>query len=107
MSDSVTYPDAITSGAAVSPPPTWVATYRPAAPRNGLVGYATDTAVLELYGSSQWQTVITSLTLGSATLVMTALLDSPSYDDDAAAAAGGVVVGGIYRNGNFVMIRLT
>lgn len=107
MSDSVTYPDAITSGAAVSPPPTWVTTYRPASPRNGLVGYATNTAVLELYGYNQWQTVITSLTLGSAILVMTALLASPSYDDDAAAAAGGVVVGGIYRNGNCVMVRVS
>lgn len=31
---------------------------------------------------------------------------SPSYDDDVAAAAGGVGVGKLYRNGNFIMVRL-
>jgi hypothetical protein len=33
--------------------------------------------------------------------------NSPSYDDDTAAAAGGVAVGELYRNGNFIMVRLT
>lgn len=60
MSDSVTYPDAITSGAAVSPPPTWVTTYRPAAPRDGLLGYATNTNQLELYQAGAWRQVTTS-----------------------------------------------
>lgn len=36
-----------------------------------------------------------------------ALASSPSYDNDSLAAAGGVPVGGIYRNGNFVMVRLS
>jgi len=35
------------------------------------------------------------------------LASSPSYDDDTGAAAGGVPVGGVYRNGNFLMIRLS
>lgn len=39
--------------------------------------------------------------------VFAALASGTSYDDDAAAASGGVAVGQIYRNGNFVMIRLT
>ena len=30
-----------------------------------------------------------------------------SYDDDTAAAAGGVRVGQQYRNGNFIMVRLS
>jgi hypothetical protein len=29
------------------------------------------------------------------------------YNDDTAAAAGGVPIGGLYRNGNFLVIRLT
>ena len=29
------------------------------------------------------------------------------YNDDAAAAAAGVPIGGLYRNGNFIVIRLT
>ena len=35
------------------------------------------------------------------------LAAGPSYDDDAAAAVGGVAVGERYRNGNFLMVRLT
>ena len=30
-----------------------------------------------------------------------------SYDDDTAAAAGDIAVGQMYRNGNFLMVRLT
>lgn len=30
-----------------------------------------------------------------------------SYANDTAAAAGGIPVGGVYRNGNFIMVRLT
>jgi hypothetical protein len=40
-------------------------------------------------------------------LVFTAVSSSGHYADDAAAAAGGVPLGGIYRNGNFIAIRLT
>lgn len=31
----------------------------------------------------------------------------PSYKDDAAAAAGGVQLGFPYRNGNFLLVRLS
>lgn len=59
---------------------------------------------------------INDVTLGSSTadtttikstLVMNALVASPSYADDIAAAAGGVAIGELYRNGNIVQIRLT
>jgi hypothetical protein len=36
-----------------------------------------------------------------------ALADGPSYDDDAAAEAGGVGLKRPYRNGNFIMVRIT
>ncbi len=35
------------------------------------------------------------------------LAGSPSYANDAAAAAGGVPVGGFYRNGSVVQVRVT
>jgi hypothetical protein len=35
-----------------------------------------------------------------------ALASSPSYANDAAAAAGGVKVGGYYRNGSVVQVRV-
>lgn len=36
-----------------------------------------------------------------------ALAASPSYANDAAAAAGGVSIGGYYRNGSVVQVRVT
>ena len=33
--------------------------------------------------------------------------DVPNYANDAAAAAGGVLVGGLYRNGSVIQIRVT
>ncbi len=38
---------------------------------------------------------------------MASLASASGYDDDAAAAVGGVSIGDFYRNGNFVMIRLS
>lgn len=40
-------------------------------------------------------------------IVLPVLQSSSSYADDTAAAGGGVPVGGLYRNGNVVQIRLT
>jgi len=36
-----------------------------------------------------------------------ALAAGPSYGDDTEAAAGGIAIGQTYRNGNFLMVRLT
>lgn len=35
------------------------------------------------------------------------LAQAPSYANDAAAQAGGVPIGGIYRNGSVVQVRVT
>jgi len=43
----------------------------------------------------------------SGYVVLTQVSQSLNFVDDAAAAAGGVPLGGLYRNGNFIMIRLT
>ncbi len=40
-------------------------------------------------------------------IVLPVLQSSASYADDTAAAGGGVPIGGLYRNGNVVQIRLT
>lgn len=42
-----------------------------------------------------------------ASIISAALAASTSYADDTAAAAGGVPLNTFYRNGNFIMIRLT
>jgi hypothetical protein len=39
-------------------------------------------------------------------ITFTQISASQNYADDTAAAAGGVPLGGLYRNGNFIMIRL-
>ena len=43
----------------------------------------------------------------TANIVGTNLAAGPSYDDDVAAAAGGVAIGELYRNGNFIMVRIS
>lgn len=39
-------------------------------------------------------------------VILTQVSQSLNYADDTAAAAGGVPLGGLYRNGNFIAIRL-
>jgi multisubunit Na+/H+ antiporter MnhC subunit len=39
-------------------------------------------------------------------VVLTQVSESLNFADDAAAALGGVPLGGLYRNGNFILIRL-
>ena len=39
-------------------------------------------------------------------VILTQVSQSLNYEDDTAAAAGGVPLGGLYRNGNFIAIRL-
>lgn len=43
----------------------------------------------------------------TAQLVLSHVSQSLNFANDTAAAAGGVPLGGVYRNGNFIMIRLT
>ena len=74
--------------------------------------------VLTTNGTNQtsWVT-ITPATISAATAAQGTKADSamqvngtntiPAYADDAAAANGGVVVGGFYRIGNAVQVRLT
>jgi hypothetical protein len=38
--------------------------------------------------------------------VLTQVSQSLNFADDTAAAAGGVPLGGLYRNGNFIAIRI-
>jgi len=40
-------------------------------------------------------------------VVLTQVSQSLNFSDDTAAAAGGVPLGGLYRNGNFILIRLS
>ena len=40
-------------------------------------------------------------------VILTQVSSSLEFTDDIAAAAGGVPLGGLYRNGNFILIRLT
>lgn len=44
--------------------------------------------------------------LAIETMLMASLAAGSSYDDDAAAASGGIAIGQMYRNGNFLMVRL-
>ena len=77
----------------------------------------TNGQVLTTNGTDQtaWVT-ITPAGIGAATAAQGATADSamqvagpntiPQYADDAAAAAGGVAVGGLYRIGSAVQVRV-
>jgi hypothetical protein len=43
---------------------------------------------------------------GTGTIIAHVLAESPSYTNDSQAGAGGVPVGGLYRHGNIVHIRI-
>ena len=44
---------------------------------------------------------------GASVIVMPKVSQSLNFVDDTAAAAGGVPLGGLYRNGSFIMIRVS
>jgi len=58
---------------------------------------------LSVSGSSS----LTGSLVVSSFTTLASVSSSLNFADDTAAAAGGVPLGGLYRNGNFVMIRLT
>jgi hypothetical protein len=43
----------------------------------------------------------------SSYVILSQVSASLNYADDTAAAAGGVPLGGLYRNGNFILIRIS
>jgi len=40
-------------------------------------------------------------------VILSQVSSSLNFADDTAAATGGIPLGGLYRNGNFIVIRLT
>jgi hypothetical protein len=65
-------------------------------------------AAIGLSGSEQLECVQsgTSVRVTSAQIQTYVISPAGDYADDAAAAAGGVAVGGLYRNGSILMIRV-
>ena len=48
-----------------------------------------------------------SIVANNGYVVLKQVSSSLNYIDDTAAAAGGVPLGGLYRNGNFIVIRIS
>ena len=48
-----------------------------------------------------------SIVANNGYVVLRQVSSSLNYIDDTAAAAGGVPLGGLYRNGNFIVIRIS
>lgn len=49
----------------------------------------------------------TAVTVENGHTILSQVSESLNFDSDSAAAAGGVPLGGLYRSGNFIAIRLT
>lgn len=59
-----------------------------------------------LYNSGSIWTSTNSVKASDSTLILTQVSASLNFINDTAAAAGGVPLGGVYRNGNAIQIRL-
>jgi hypothetical protein len=60
---------------------------------------------LNVSGSLSVQTGPTTISNGY--VILSQVSQSLNFSDDAAAAIGGVPLGGLYRNGNFIAIRIS
>ena len=60
-----------------------------------------------IFATTGSNTFIGNQTISSGYLILSQVSSSLNFVDDAAAAVGGVPLGGLYRNGNFILIRLT
>ena len=70
--------------------------------------FGDDANYLKIDNASEQLTINSnSGTTISGLVILSEVANNLNFTDDAAAAAGGVPVGGLYRNGNFIMIRLT
>lgn len=59
-----------------------------------------------LYNSGSIWTSTNSVKASNTTIILTQVSESLNFVNDTAAAAGGVPLGGVYRNGNVIQIRL-
>lgn len=73
---------------------------------NTLVGNAKTTGGSTLYYSGSVWTNNENVRFTETTAVLAHVATSLNFANDAAAAAGGVPLGGLYRNGNAIQIRL-
>lgn len=58
-------------------------------------------------GNLVFDTTGTAITVTQGLIYLPEVSQSTSYSNDTAAASGGVPLGGVYRNGNILQIRLT
>lgn len=58
-------------------------------------------------GSTFEQTGSNAVTVDSGYIILSEVSQSLNFADDTAAAAGGIPLGGLYRNGNFIQIRVS
>ena len=98
----------------------WAAGSALATARSGLAGAGTQTAALAFGGytrttSTEEYSPSTTLALtktfdyseSTGAVILSQVSSSLNFVDDTAAATGGIPLGGLYRNGNFIVIRLT
>ncbi len=73
---------------------------------DSLVGNSNTTGGSTLYRSGSVWTNNQEIKFTESTAILTSVSESLNFANDTAAAAGGVPLGGIYRNGNVIQIRL-
>jgi hypothetical protein len=78
---------------------------------NQLPLYTGDTTGAYLVMNNSGETTTYKVTkenlIGNSYVVLSQVSGSLNFTNDADAATGGVPLGGLYRNGNFIMIRMS
>ena len=66
-----------------------------------------DTSSLSITGTQTRQVLFGNVFQNSAANVTSTAPNLPNYADDTVAAAGGIPIGGMYRNGSVIQVRVT
>jgi len=77
---------------------------------HGVIGHLNISGSSNVQGSSTFtnnSSLGTAVTVENGFVILTQVSSSLNYANDNAAALNGVPVGGLYRNGNFIQIRIS
>lgn len=66
-----------------------------------------DNKSIDVFATTGSNTFTNNQTVTNGFVILSKVSSSLNFADDIAAAAGGVPLGGLYRNGNFILIRIT
>jgi hypothetical protein len=74
---------------------------------NGVVSSSIQIQNYNIFATTGSNTFSGGQTIQTGYVILSQVSQSLNFSDDVSAAAGGVPLGGLYRNGNFIAIRIS